>query len=88
MFQCATEADLEALESRLGGQIKRKFEDGRLTKSEQKDNKQNIQQVEAKLTKKISDGIDSLGEIIKEYARGHKKLLEKVAKVEQKLSRE
>ena len=73
MFQCATEADLEALETRLGGQIKRKFEDSRLTKSEQKD-KPNIQQVEAKLTKKISDGIDSLGEIIKEYARGHKKL--------------
>jgi len=73
VFQCATEADLEALETRLGGQIKRKFEDSRLTKSEQKD-KPNIQQVEAKLTKKISDGIDSLGEIIKEYARGHKKL--------------
>lgn len=74
MFQCASEADLEALEIRLGGEIRKKFEDDRHTQSEYRDSKPNIQQVEAKLTKKISDGIDSLGEIIKEYARGHKKL--------------
>ena len=42
--------------------------------------------VEQRLSKKITEGIDSLGEIIKQNARNHKKLSDKVNKLEARFS--